>query len=73
MVRTSITDPLPIDDMPVGNGCLGITFCPGKKDDSAHGAAWNRDLDLDMDAIDNWEADAVLSLIEDHEFDMLRV
>lgn len=73
MVRTSISHPLRINDLPLGNGRLGITFCPGKKGDSVFGPDWNRDLDLDMDAIKNWGADAVLSLIEDHEFDMLSV
>jgi ADP-ribosyl-[dinitrogen reductase] hydrolase len=73
LVRTSISHPLRIDDLPLGNGRLGITFCPGKKGDSVFGAAWDRDLDLDMDAIKGWGANAVLSLIEDHEFDMLGV
>ena len=73
MVRTSITHPLRIDDLSLGNGRLGITFCPGKKGDSVFGAAWDRDLDLDMDAIKGWGASAVLSLIEDHEFEMLGV
>lgn len=73
MVRTSITHPLRIDDLPLGNGRLGITFCPGKKGDSVFGGAWDRDLDLDMEAIKGWGANAVLSLIEDHEFEMLGV
>ena len=73
LVRTSITHPLRIDDLPLGNGWLGITFCPGKKGDSVFGAAWDRDLDLDMDAIKGWGANAALSLIEDHEFEMLGV
>jgi ADP-ribosyl-[dinitrogen reductase] hydrolase len=73
LVRTSITHPLRIDDLPLGNGRLGITFCPGKKGDSVFGAAWDRDLDLDMDAIKGWGANAVLSLIEDHEFERLGV
>ncbi|MCC5975483.1 MAG: ADP-ribosylglycohydrolase family protein [Rubellimicrobium sp.] len=73
MVRTSINHPLRIDDLPLGNGRLGITFCPGKKGDSVFGAAWDRDLDLDMEAIKGWGANAVLSLIEDHEFGMLGV
>jgi ADP-ribosylglycohydrolase/protein-tyrosine phosphatase len=73
LVRTSITHPLRIDELPLGNGRLGITFCPGKKGDSVFGAAWDRDLDLDMDAIKGWGANAVLSLIEYHEFEMLGV
>lgn len=73
MVRTSITHPLRIDNLALGNGRLGITFCPGKKGDSVFGAAWDRDLDLDLDAVKGWGANAVLSLIEDHEFEMLDV
>ncbi|TDE40007.1 ADP-ribosyl-(dinitrogen reductase) hydrolase [Antarcticimicrobium sediminis] len=73
MVRTSISHPLRIDELSLGNGRLGITFCPGKKGDSVFGAAWDRDLDHDMAAIKSWGADAVLTLIEDHEFDLLGV
>ena len=37
------------------------------------GAAWERDLDLDMDAVKAGGTNAVLSLIEDHEFELLGV
>ena len=73
LVRTSITHPLRIDDLALGNGRLGITFCPGKKGKSVFGAAWNRDLDLDLDVVKGWGASTILSLIEDHEFEMLGV
>ena len=73
MARTSISHPLRVDDLPVGNGSIGITFCPGKKGDSVFGAPWDRDLDLDLDVIKAWRANIVLSLIEDHEFEMLGV
>lgn len=73
LVRTSHTHPLRIDALPLANGHLGITFCPGKKSDSVYGAAWDRDLDLDLDAIKVWGASAVLTLLEDHEFEMLSV
>lgn len=73
LVRTSITHPLHIAALPLGNGLLGITFCPGKKGESIFGAAWDRDLDCDVDAIRAWGANAVLILIEDHEFEMLSV
>ena len=73
MVRTSITHPLRIDALPVANGRLGITFCFGKQGDSTFGSAWARDLDLDMDAIKAWGAGAVVTLIEDHEFELLSV
>ena len=73
LTNTSITHPLRIDALPVGNGCLGITFCPGKKGGSVNGAPWARDLDLDMDVIKAWGTAAVVSLVEDHEFEMLSV
>lgn len=73
MIRTSITDPLRIDALPVGNGSIGITFCPGKKGDSVYGQTWARDLNLDVDAIKAWGTAAVVTLIEDHEFRMLSV
>jgi ADP-ribosylglycohydrolase/protein-tyrosine phosphatase len=73
LVRTSHTHPLRIDALPLANGQLGITFCPGKKGDSVYGAAWDRDLDLDIDAIKAWGASTVLTLLEDHEFKMLSV
>jgi protein-tyrosine phosphatase len=59
----------------VGNrgGLLGITLCPGKKAPSLEGFLWDRDLDLDLDEIAGWGAKAVLTLIEDEEFDALKV
>ena len=73
MTKTSITHPLRIDALPVGNGSLGITFCPGKKASSAFGAPWDRDLDVDLDVIKEWGTTAVVTLIEDHEFELLSV
>jgi len=71
--RNSTTHPLRIDSLPIGNGLLGLTLCPGKKGDSVFGGVWDRDLDADLDVIEAWGAHAVLSLIEDHEFDLLSV
>jgi ADP-ribosyl-[dinitrogen reductase] hydrolase len=73
LARTSITHPLRIDALALGNGHLGVTLCPGKKGDSVFGAPWDRDLDIDVDAIEAWGASAVLSLVEDHELDTLGV
>jgi ADP-ribosylglycohydrolase/protein-tyrosine phosphatase len=73
LLRDSTTHPLRIDSLPIGNGLLGLTLCPGKKGDSVFGGAWDRDLDVDLDAIKAWGANAVLTLIEDHEFDLLSV
>jgi ADP-ribosyl-[dinitrogen reductase] hydrolase len=75
MPRTSISDPLQIGEVRVrsGYGSIGITFCPGKKDRHAATGAWDRDLDTDIKAIAAWNAAAVISLIEDHEFKLLQV
>ncbi|WP_372922954.1 ADP-ribosylglycohydrolase family protein, partial [Roseovarius sp.] len=59
--------------MPVGNGHLGLTLCPGKKGDSVFGAGWDRDLGVDFDVIKAWGAQAVVTLIEDSEFELLSV
>lgn len=73
MPRTSITHPLRIDSLPIANGQIGLTLCPGKQGDSVFGKPWARDLALDLDAVKSWGADMVLTLIEDHEFDTLAV
>lgn len=71
-VRTSATDPLRIRELKVADceGVIGITFCPGKHDWFGE---WARDLDADLDAIHGWGAKAVVTLIEEEEFHMLRV
>lgn len=73
MVRTSQTDPLEISEIACGEGLIGLTFCPGKTGPSVFGAPWARDLEIDISVIKVWGADYVLSLIEDHEFDLLQV
>jgi len=74
-VRTSLTHPLRIDEVVAGHagGRIGICLCPGKQGESLLGARWARDLDADLAVIRHWRADAVVTLIEDHEFDMLGV
>ncbi|MFN3889563.1 MAG: ADP-ribosylglycohydrolase family protein [Beijerinckiaceae bacterium] len=75
MIRTSQSHPLSIADIHIaeGFGRIGVTFCPGKKDAGAMTGAWDRDLDLDAQAIADWGAAAVVTLIEDHEFKLLEV
>jgi len=74
-IRTSITDPLRIAEVPVGKagGLIGITFCPGKKGDSNRGAQWTRDLAADLDVIAQWGTAAVVTLLESMELRMLGV
>lgn len=73
--RTSQTDPLRIDEVQAvdAGGVVGLTFCPGKQGDSMTGPPWARDLETDLDAIARWRPAAMLTLIEDHEFEMLGV
>lgn len=74
-VRTSDTHPLRINTLtiPGGAGKVGLTFCPGKKGDAIYGGAWNRDLEKDLAVIRAWGADAVVTLLEEHEFALLGV
>jgi ADP-ribosyl-[dinitrogen reductase] hydrolase len=74
-IRTSHTHPLQIAAVqPLPNsGRIGITFCPGKKQASAMTGAWDRDLGIDLDALREWGAAAIITLIEEHEFKSLGV
>jgi hypothetical protein len=44
IARTSISHPIRVDELPLSNGMLGLTFCPGKKGSSLSGAPWDRDI-----------------------------
>lgn len=75
MVRTSRSHPLQIAELNIGphHGRVAITFCPGKKDALAQTGSWDRELDTDLDAIREWGAAAVLTLMEPHELRRLKV
>jgi ADP-ribosyl-[dinitrogen reductase] hydrolase len=75
MKRTSLTHPLQIAAISAGPalGRVGVTFCPGKYDEKAMSGYWDRDLDLDLDAIRDWGAAAVVTLVEQEELTLLRV
>ena len=72
---TSENLPLRIDPVaaPAMPGWIGMTLCPGKKDPYASFGAWDRDLDADLQAIHDWGASAVVTLIEEFEFGLLGV
>lgn len=74
-IRTSVSHPLRIDELAAGHagGQIGITFCPGKRGDGVRGCRWERDLAADLDVIEAWQPAAVVTLIEQHEFEMLGV
>jgi ADP-ribosyl-[dinitrogen reductase] hydrolase len=74
--RTSLTHPLRIDEVscaPQAPGTIGVTICPGKCGDSVFGAPCQRDLQIDVRAIRDWRAAAAITLIQDHELDLLNV
>jgi ADP-ribosyl-[dinitrogen reductase] hydrolase len=75
MKKTSLTHPLEIAAISAGPtfGRVGITFCPGKYDCQAVSGHWDRDLSLDLDAIRDWGASAVVTLVEPKELALLRV
>ena len=72
---TSLSDPLRIASLVAGAGMgrVGVTFCPGKQDPGALSGAWARDLDLDLGVIERWNAAALVTLMESHELDHLKV
>ncbi len=74
-LKTSVSHPLRIDSVGVPNaeGLVGMTFCPGKRGESVFGGTWARDLNADLSVIKEWGAQAVVTLIEDHEFELLNV
>jgi ADP-ribosyl-[dinitrogen reductase] hydrolase len=74
-MKTSQSHPLQIATVPLksGAGAIGIAFCPGKKQAFGMSGAWDRDLDIDLDAIRDWGASAVVTLVEDHELEALKV
>lgn len=75
MTRTSLTHPLQIAVVYPGPGFgrIGITFCPGKVQPMSATGAWARDVPLDVRAIADWGAAAVLTLVEAHELKTLKV
>lgn len=51
------------------HGEIGMTACPGRKGPGSFGY-YDRDLAVDLLAIRNWDAEVLVSLIEDHEYHM---
>ncbi len=74
-MRTSETHPLEIALVSAGPdmGTVGLTFCPGKNQPSAMTGGWQRDLELDLKAIRDTGASAVVTLVEQHELSTLGV
>lgn len=72
--RTSQTHPLQIAVAYTRTGGrIGMTFCPGKCDSQAMTGAWERDLDMDLRAVADWGASALVTLMESFELELLKV
>ena len=72
--RTSNSHPLQIVFVETpGHGRIGMTFCPGKHDPSAKTGPWSRDMRMDVAAIADWGAVALVTLMESHELELLGV
>lgn len=74
-ILTSTNSPLRIDtiSLPGRRGRIGMTLCPGKKGCGPSGTTWERDLEADLDAISAWGADAVVTLLEQFEMELLGI
>lgn len=75
MAKTSISSPLRIDEVkiPNGTGIIGMTLCPGKKAPGYISGLWERDLCIDFKVIQDWGAQAIVNLMEDHEYALLGI
>lgn len=74
-IKSSQKHPLRIDSVayPEGGGDIGMTLCPGKRAQGLYGGTWARDLRTDLNAIAAWQPLALISLMEQLEFDLLEV
>jgi len=74
-VRTSLTHPLRIATLPIGDhgGAVGVTFAPGKHQPVAMTGVWQRDLRIDLNAIRQWGASHLITLLEPAEFEELKI
>ncbi|MDB5492367.1 MAG: ADP-ribosylation/Crystallin [Micavibrio sp.] len=73
MNRTSHSHPLRIDTIVVFGARLGLSICPGKVQAESHTGGWERDLEVDLDAVKQWGAGTIITLLEDHEMHALQV
>ena len=54
-------------------GRLGITLCPGKYQPVASTGSWDRQLDIDIQALKEIGVDRIISLITKQDMQILRV
>lgn len=75
MADSRFSSPLRIDPVIPDNcsGLIGMVICPGRKVSFAMGDDWDRDLDNDLQAIRDWGASALVSLMEKDEMEFYGV
>lgn len=69
-IRTSMTSPIRIDEaaVPGQAGVIGLTLCPGKNGHSSWGNyRWERDLEIDVQAVSVWDPAVWVNLMEHDE------
>jgi ADP-ribosyl-[dinitrogen reductase] hydrolase len=68
-----IAPPIRIDELPFGRGVIGITFAPGRKQRFTRSGPVYRSLHRDLDAIRDWGASLVITLMPMHELYHCRI
>ncbi len=66
-IRTSQSHPLQVNSLAAGSGRLGLTLCPGKQQPRSLTGGWARDLDLDLAALREAGAGALVTLMPGSE------
>jgi len=74
-VRNSTTHPLYVSwvELEGDEGALGLTLCPGKYQPAASTGSWDRQLNVDVQALLDMGVSHLISLITDEDMRMLRV
>jgi len=74
-VRNSTTHPLYVSwvELEGDEGALGLTLCPGKYQPIASTGSWDRQLDVDVQALVDMGVSRLISLITKEDMQVLRV
>ena len=74
-MRNSTTHPLYVSwvELEGDEGALGLTLCPGKYQPVASTGSWDRQLDIDVQALVDMGVSHLVSLITDEDMQLLRV
>jgi len=74
-VRTSFSHPLYVNWLPLEGdaGVLGMTLCPGKYQPVSSTGAWNRQLDVDIQALVADDVHRLVTLVTNDDMQVLRV